>query len=210
LQEALPEMRDLGAAVVAVSPQTGENAAAMVEKNNLTFQCLVDPGSNVARAYKIVFKLPDDAAALLQGKVDLTKVNGTGSNELPIPAVYIIDNSGVVRFSALDPDFRNQTDPKDIIAALKQIKELPSAPASPAPAAALPPAPEPPKPAEAPAATPESPKPAAPPAPEPAKPAESPAPETPPPTPTPAPVAPAPSASAAWGKVLLARNTLFG
>ncbi len=45
---ALNRIRELGASLVAVSPEIPDNALSTVEKNNLTFEVLSDAGNRVA------------------------------------------------------------------------------------------------------------------------------------------------------------------
>jgi peroxiredoxin len=107
LQRVLPEITALGASLVAISPQLPDNSLSTEEKNHLAFPVLSDVGNIVARQFGIVYRLPDD---LLETYVafnhGLADMNGEdGATELPMPATYVLDPSGVVRVAFVDEDY---------------------------------------------------------------------------------------------------------
>ena len=53
LQEALPKLKELGAQLVAISPQTGPNSRRSRRENKLEFLILSDPGNEVAEHHSI-------------------------------------------------------------------------------------------------------------------------------------------------------------
>ncbi len=86
---------------------------------------LQDPGANVSRAYGLVFTLGAQAQQLYTAMGnDLTRINGTDTWELPIPATYVIDRSGVIRFAVADPDYRTRAEPADILDTLRQLATI--------------------------------------------------------------------------------------
>jgi peroxiredoxin len=56
-QQALPQIQESGASLVAISPQTPEHNRAMVEKEELTFAVLSDVGNTVARRFGLVYTI---------------------------------------------------------------------------------------------------------------------------------------------------------
>ena len=58
LQRVLPEIVQVGASLVAISPQLPDNSLSTEEKNRLTFPVLSDVGNIVAKRFGIVFTLP--------------------------------------------------------------------------------------------------------------------------------------------------------
>src|SRR5260370_656086 len=89
LQRALPEIRALGASLVAISPQLPDNSLSTEEKNNLSFSVLSDVGNVVARRFGFVFTLPDDLLDTYKAfNHGLADINGEeGATELPMPAI---------------------------------------------------------------------------------------------------------------------------
>jgi len=122
----LPEFRELGAAVVAISPQLPDNSLSTKEKDELAFPVLSDVGNKVARQFGIVFELSDKLIELYRkfGHA-LEDFNGVdGSRELPVPATFLLDEEGAIRLAHVDVDYTRRLDPDDVIKALKAFKML--------------------------------------------------------------------------------------
>ena len=121
-QQALPRLEELGASLVAVTPETPDVAVDAVEKNELAFEVLSDVGSVVAKAYRIAFEFPDELKALYTelGHV-LPDKNGTDDWTLPVPATFVIDRTGHIALADVDVDYRNRLDPADAIATLERL-----------------------------------------------------------------------------------------
>jgi peroxiredoxin len=110
LQQTHAQIRDFGAEVVYVGPETPRNAAKMRQKWDAPFPVLYDAEGCAMDAYGVAFELPDylrEDYALL-GFPDLNP--GTGWR-LPIPATFLIDQLGVIRARHLDPDFSRRAEP---------------------------------------------------------------------------------------------------
>eukprot|EP01040_Poterioochromonas_malhamensis_P023633 gene23633-29034_t len=97
LQSALPQVRALGAQLVAISPQTPDESLSTAEKNALAFPVLSDVGSETARSFGIAFDLADELRPIYArfGHA-LPDRNGDESWVLPIPATFVIDSTGIV------------------------------------------------------------------------------------------------------------------
>lgn len=122
-QGVLGAIHDLGAELVAISPQTPDYALSDVEKKQLTFPVLTDRGNRVARDLKLVFPL-SDALRKLQthfGSV-LPKFNGDDSWELPMPGTFVLDRHGIVRFASVDPNWMVRVEPAAILEALRDAR----------------------------------------------------------------------------------------
>ena len=122
LQQHLPQINERGASVVAISGQTPDNSLSMAEKNELTYEVLSDIGLIVASSYGLVFRLPDylqEAYERLGHPIPM--FDGPGQQTLPIPATFVIDRDGIVRFAYANPDYTHRADTEDILATLESI-----------------------------------------------------------------------------------------
>ncbi|TCC50413.1 AhpC/TSA family protein [Kribbella pittospori] len=122
LQQALPQIVEHGAALVAISGMTPTNSTAMIEQNGLTYEVLTDPGLLVARSYGLVFELPEylrQAYARLGHPIP--RYNGTTEHTLPVPATFVVDSAGVIRFAYAVPNYMYRADPAHVIAALAAL-----------------------------------------------------------------------------------------
>jgi peroxiredoxin len=122
-QAILPELTALGARLVAISPQRAEGSLATSEANGLTFDVLSDVGNVVARAFGLVWSLPEELrAALRSNNKALPEINGDESWELPVPATYVIARDGRVALAAVEVDYRKRLEPDAILASLRSLK----------------------------------------------------------------------------------------
>jgi peroxiredoxin len=122
-QHVLPAIHDAGAELVAISPQTPDYALSDTEKKELTFPVLSDSHNAVARTYGLVFALSEVFKKIQTGFGSLTpKFNGDDSWELPMPGTFVIDRSGVVRLSHVDPDYLVRLEPAAILDALRAAR----------------------------------------------------------------------------------------
>jgi peroxiredoxin len=121
-KELVPQLPTFGARLVAISPQTPDQSLTTIEKAELDFTVLSDPGSRVARSIGIAFQQADDVLeAQRQLGLDLAAVNAEGLTQLPRPTVLIVDQDRVVRFVDVQPDYTARTEVVDIIAALADL-----------------------------------------------------------------------------------------
>jgi len=125
LQRALPEIKALGASLVAVSPQLPDNSLSTEEKNNLAFPVLSDLGNVIARRFGIVYRLPDDLLDTYKAfNHGLADMNGEeGATELPMPATYVVDRSGMIRLAFIDEDYTKRLDPQEILETLRSLSK---------------------------------------------------------------------------------------
>jgi peroxiredoxin len=124
-QSALPTIVQMGARLIAVSPQLPDGSLSTVEKNKLEFDVLSDVGNGVARSFGLVYSLPEELReALRSNGKDLTGINGDESWELPVPATFVIAPDRRVMLAHVDVDYRRRLAPEDIIAALRSLQSI--------------------------------------------------------------------------------------
>ena len=123
LQAALPRFRARGASLIAISPQSPDHSLSVTEKASLTFDVLSDARQEVIAAYRIQFTVPADLKDLhlnLFGN-DPSAHTADGSWNLPIPATFVIDRSGIIRDRHVSADYTTRMDPDDIDKALAAL-----------------------------------------------------------------------------------------
>ncbi|WP_447038865.1 peroxiredoxin-like family protein [Streptomyces sp. DSM 118878] len=122
LQQHHDDITARGARLVAVSPQIPDESISLTEKEGLGFDVLSDLGSDVAKQYGIAFDLSDELGALYNRLgFELHRVNGGHARTLPLPATYVIDPAGAVRWAFVDADYSVRAEPSDILAALDSL-----------------------------------------------------------------------------------------
>jgi len=124
LQLALPRIEELGAHLVAVSPQTPHNSVSTAQGMKLTFEVLSDVGNHVARQFGLVFVLPEALRPIYEGfGIDILTANGDETFELPIPATYVIDRDRKIKMAFVDADYTQRVDPEIVLSALEELRE---------------------------------------------------------------------------------------
>ncbi|MGC0312389.1 peroxiredoxin-like family protein [Kitasatospora acidiphila] len=122
LQEHHDAITARGARLVAVSPQIPDESLTLAEKEQLAFDVLSDLGSEVAARFGIAFDLSDELGGLYdQWGFDLERVNAGHSRTLPLPATFVIDRTGVIRWTFVAADYAVRAEPADILAALDAL-----------------------------------------------------------------------------------------
>jgi peroxiredoxin len=122
-EAALPQIKALGASLVAISTQLPESSLSTAETNALTFPVLSDAGNHVARSFGLVYALPEELRAILRSNNKaLPGINDDETWELPVPATYVIAADGRVALAYIDVDYRKRLEPDAILAALKPIR----------------------------------------------------------------------------------------
>jgi peroxiredoxin len=101
---------------------TPDGTQDMKTAQHLGFRVLSDPGNTVARTYGLVFPLPEVLRPVYaKFGIDLPAENGDDSFELPVPATYVVDTDGTIRWAHVNLDYRTRAEPRDIVAALARL-----------------------------------------------------------------------------------------
>ncbi|MEC4591234.1 MULTISPECIES: peroxiredoxin-like family protein [Nitrospirillum] len=113
-----PGLRALGIQLVAVSPQVPERLVDIKRRHDLTFIVASDRDNTLGRRLGIVFtaNAASQASQLAKG-TSLGEVTGTGTWDLPMPAVLLLDRDGVVRYADVTPDWLARTEPGPVLQA---------------------------------------------------------------------------------------------
>jgi peroxiredoxin len=119
-----PEIEHLGATLVALSPQARTRPPSPGSDDEAPFPVLQDSGCEVAARYRIAFTVPQQfrAAYLALGYPYGAPKAMSKAWVLPIPATYVLDSTGLVVLSYLDPDHMTRLEPTDVIIALTHLQ----------------------------------------------------------------------------------------
>ena len=115
LSLALPEIKELGGALVAVSPAMMKEAPASLTKFDLNFYSVSDPDDALARKVGLIYR-PSFNPQAEAGKANLPFLAtcGSGSWKFRLPATYTVGQDRIIRDVFFDTDSRSpvtQTSP---------------------------------------------------------------------------------------------------
>lgn len=122
-QQVLPQFRELGAELLAISPETPDKSQATLLKNFLQYEVLSDVGNGVARRFGLVYALGEELQqAYRRLGVVLPEYNGDDSWEIPLPGTFVIDRTMTVRLAFVDLDYTKRLEPEAILQTLAAIR----------------------------------------------------------------------------------------
>ncbi len=113
-----PELSAAGVPLVAISPQVPDRLGEIRTRHGLGFRVASDPDNRLGRRLGITFE-PEDKPAVVPGEPWIGELTGTGTWELPQPAVIVIDRDRIVRFVSISPDWLVRAEAPEILAAVR-------------------------------------------------------------------------------------------
>jgi peroxiredoxin len=121
MNRIMPQIASAGALLIAISPQTIQQSFFMADQHKLRFPLLSDFGNQVAKQFRITYRVPDDQQNIYRRSfVNLPFINGEESWELPIPSTFIIDHDGTIRFTTVNPDYTQRPEPAELLDELQR------------------------------------------------------------------------------------------
>ncbi len=111
-RDLYPRLRESGALLAAISPQTARQSDFMVGQHGLPFPVLTDAGCAVAEQFGLAYTIPEYHRAYYRSiLVNIPFVNGTekGGDQtwrLILPATYVLARDRRVLFAQAYADFR--------------------------------------------------------------------------------------------------------
>jgi peroxiredoxin len=117
-RDLYPQIRERGALMVAIGPQTERQNDFMADQHGLPFPVLSDPGCALAEKFGVAYTVPEYLREYyLSILLNVPFVNGEASWRLPLPATYVISPAGRVVLAEAHADFRVRAEPEEALAA---------------------------------------------------------------------------------------------
>jgi peroxiredoxin len=118
LQDSLQYITSKGASVVAITPEAIEGVEKTVNKTGASFPIIYDQGVKISKAYNVSYEV--DTATVNKYKtnwnVDFLKINQQKEKAyLPVPAVYIIDKSGIITYRFFESDVTQRPSVQELV-----------------------------------------------------------------------------------------------
>jgi len=113
-----PRLREAGALLVAISPQTVRQSDFMVGQHSLPFPVLSDAGCALATQFGLAYTVPEYHRAYYRSiLVNIPFLNGDNSWRLILPATYVLGRDRRVLYAEAHADFRVRPEPEEVLAA---------------------------------------------------------------------------------------------
>jgi peroxiredoxin len=118
-RDLYPALRERGALVVGISPQTQRQSDFTAAQHTIPFPLLADAGCALAETFGLVWTLPPYLRSYYRGiLLNLPFINGDESWKLPLPATYVLSPDGQVLYAEAHADFRVRPEPDEVLSSL--------------------------------------------------------------------------------------------
>ena len=122
LCDIIDQLPELNTTLVAISPETVEYVAKTKAHNALNLIVLSDEDNRLAKDCGLVFKIPDDLLQQYRNfGISIEAHNGNTAYEIPIPATYVVDKSGVIRYAFVEEDYTSRAEPNKLLSVLLSL-----------------------------------------------------------------------------------------
>jgi peroxiredoxin len=127
-RDLYPRLRERGALLIAVSPQTIRQNDFLVQQHGLRYPVLRDEGCAVAEKFGIAYTVHEPLQRHYRSVLVNIPFINTGRNalapaddscwHLPLPATFVVRTDGTIAFAEAHADFRVRPEPEDVLATL--------------------------------------------------------------------------------------------
>lgn len=108
----LPRVEAAGGTLLALTPDTLGHGAEIQKRLGLRFKVLSDVDCGVALQFGTAYRVPAEYRnALLRFGIDLHSRHGDGPGLLPMPATFVCDRAGIIRFAHVSGDVTERAEP---------------------------------------------------------------------------------------------------
>ncbi len=123
LNQYVPRFNEQGATMFTISPEKSEYSRKIIAMQRLSFDILWDEGNQLAEQFNLKFSLPEDLKALYRDKfsINLKMYHGDDEWALPMPARFLIDQDGMIRYAESSADYTRRPDPDDLLKVLENL-----------------------------------------------------------------------------------------
>ena len=124
LRHVVPELEQRGMDVYFLSADSPANLASALHGDaaDLDYTLLSDARLGAAEAFGLAFRIPDEYyQAAKEYGVDFEEASGETHHALPIPAAYLIDTEGTIRFGHTNPDYTQRLSADQLRAGVESI-----------------------------------------------------------------------------------------
>ncbi len=121
LEDSLMFLKEKGARLIAISPEKPENINKTLGKTNASYSVLYDKDMKIMKAYNVAFEVDEKTVSRYKNaNIDLLEANGQKDKAfLPVPALYIINKEGTIRYRFFEPDYKKRVSVQEILEQLR-------------------------------------------------------------------------------------------
>ncbi len=119
--DSMKMITDLGASVVAITPEKGAYFEKTKKETNALFSFIYDENHKIMDAYQVTWQMGKTKSFFYKfAGISLKKSSGNKDRALPVPATYIIDKSGKIIGGYFNEDHTQRMAVRQILEVLKE------------------------------------------------------------------------------------------
>ncbi len=123
LTRAFPKFRERKVTPVLVSVDRPSESAKTQAAYEIPFPVLSDPELALHKAYQVLNEVDDETLAKYEKfGVDLEAQSGQKHHTIAVPAVFLVDSTGVVRWAHADKDYKVRPSTEQLLAAIDHVQ----------------------------------------------------------------------------------------
>lgn len=116
LSDSLGFIIEKGASVVTVTPEIMEFVDETSKKYNNSFRIISDVDMKIMNAYKVRFEVDKGTNSKYKiWGIKLDEFNGSNGTNLPVPATYIINQDGTIKYAFFNKNYKKRVSIKTIL-----------------------------------------------------------------------------------------------
>lgn len=120
LQSIEDDLTKLGYKLIALSMDKPEKLMTSVQKHDVKYELFSDSKANACTSFGIAFRAADEYVNKLKGyDMDIEADSGQKHHILPVPAVFLVDTEGTIKFEYVNPDYRERVKAELLLAAAR-------------------------------------------------------------------------------------------
>lgn len=120
LAEVEEDLLGLGYQIIAVSPDRAEVVAAYEDESDLNYTLYSDSLLEASSAFGLTYQLDSPTLKKLNSHdIDVEAASGQKHHLLPVPAVYVVGQDGIIQFRYYNADYRTRLSAEDILEAVQ-------------------------------------------------------------------------------------------
>lgn len=118
------QILDLGYQIIVISPESPDRLQAQQTSTEFDVIRLSDSKLAEIRAFGLAYYVPETAAKLYRDKLGAKLVNADGTERavLPVPAAYVFDDTGLVKFQYVNPNYKVRIEPQMLYYAARVVR----------------------------------------------------------------------------------------
>jgi peroxiredoxin len=125
IQQIEPDLIHLGYQIIAIGADRIAELDKTIAKHHLTYSLYSDSTMRAAKAFGLAYTVDSITLTKMQlHGVDLEKASGQKHHMLPVPAAFVVDKKGIIRFAHSNPDIKVRIDPNDLLSKAREALEV--------------------------------------------------------------------------------------